>query len=302
MARSVTPRRVPRQNMMPPQPDASSNNNNEPWYHDADYPGDPVNLLRDPDDVDPRTNEFTQYRNWILEIAINGSEEIGRWRRYIAAVEDAWVEYFEEAEDRAMENRQLRAESQQLREGANCGREEDVDRATREALAARAQAEEAQQEIAQLRTQLAEAHEATRTVEQAVRTMMSVSPRNLNHNDEATGTRNMTFTINLKRLPVFKGERDMQIVGDFINDLQRQFEAHCYEIGWLTTYGTSTPAGSGIATPTTSTMMGEGTPRTDGWTRSLKEEFTPLDALRNFEDEWRLLMITAKGQVATFYE
>ena len=35
---------------------------------------------------------------------------------------------------------------------------------------------------------------------------------------------------------------------------------------------------------------------------SLKEVFTPLDALRNFEDEWQLLTITAKGHVATFNE
>jgi hypothetical protein len=204
----------------------------------------------------------------------------------------------------------------------------------REVLAARAQAEEAPQETGQLRTQLEEVHEATRAAEQAVRTMMLVSPRNLSHDDAGMGTRNMTFTINPKRQPVFKGERDMQIVGDFINDLQRQFEARCYEIGWLTTNDTRTPGGSGIATPTTVTMMSEGTPRTDGWTRyallqlketagrwatskypncepyatwdnfcrSLKEEFTPLDALRNFEDKWQRLTIMPKGHVVTFNE
>jgi hypothetical protein len=130
-----------------------------------------------------------------VERAINGSEEVGRWRRYIAVVDNCWAECFEEAEERAMENVHLRTENQQLRAGANSRIDDDIERATREPLAARAQAEEAQQEIAQLRMQLAEAHDAARTAEQAVRTMMSVSPRNLKH-DMGTGTRNVTFTIN----------------------------------------------------------------------------------------------------------
>jgi hypothetical protein len=125
----------------------------------------------------------------------------------------------------------------------------------------------------------------------------------------------------------------MNIMGDLINNLQRQFEAHCYEIGWLTTNDTRTPARSGIATPTTVTMD-EGIPQTasriryallqlketagrwvtskypnsqpypiwHNFCRSLKEEFTPLNALWNFEDEWQRLTITAKGHVATFNE
>ncbi|KAF8241541.1 hypothetical protein K440DRAFT_678733 [Wilcoxina mikolae CBS 423.85] len=197
--------------------------------------------------------------------------------------------------------------------GANGGREEEGDGAMRELLMARAQAEEAQQGIAQLRTQLAEAHKATRTEQQVVQTMISVSPQNLNHNDVGIGTHNLTFTINPKRLPVCKGEGDMQIVGDFIHDLQPQFEAHCYyQPGWLATNDTSAPAGSGTPTPTTVTMIAEGTPITDGFNRYallhlketaarwatymdpnsqpymiwnnywriLNQEFTPLDAVR----------------------
>ncbi|KAF8532625.1 hypothetical protein BDD12DRAFT_914573 [Trichophaea hybrida] len=73
-----------------------------------------------------------------------------------------------------------------------------------------------------------------------------------------------TFTIQPKRLPVFKGEWNMQVVGDFIRDLQRQFEARCHQIGWLETI---TPVGSGTTTPTTGTMAaGVATPRTDGCT------------------------------------
>lgn len=52
----------------------------------------------------------------------------------------------------------------------------------------------------------------------------------------------------------------MQIVGDFVNDLQRQFETGCHEIEWLETM---TPAGSSATTPTMA-AGGVAVPRTDG--------------------------------------
>jgi hypothetical protein len=80
-----------------------------------------------------------------------------------------------------------------------------------------------------------------------------------------------TFTIDPKRLPVFKGKCDMQVVGDFISDLQRPFEARYYEIGWLKIM---TLASSGTTTPALAAT--EATTRTEGWTRytqlKLKEE------------------------------
>jgi hypothetical protein len=40
-----------------------------------------------------------------------------------------------------------------------------------------------------------------------------------------------TFTIDPKRLPVFKGECDVQLVRDFIIYIQQQFEAQCHKAG-----------------------------------------------------------------------
>jgi hypothetical protein len=307
--------------MVPPQPEAgNSSSNGDPWYHDPDYTDNTVNLLRKPNDERPRSDEYVRYRDWILERPINDDpNENGRWRRYIAALEDAWAECYDEAEDLSVAMEELMVEVKTLRAATAGGAEDQADRAAREALAARAIAEAAQQETAELRTQVAAAEEALRIVMTAnARSQGGGNTTNIN-----------TFTINPKRLPVFKGERDMQVVGDFINDLQRQFEARCHEIGWLET---TTPVGSGATTPTIA--AGVAAPRMDGWTRyallqlketagrwatstfpssqpyptwddfctRLKEEFTPLDALRNFEDEWRLLTISAKGHVATFNE
>jgi hypothetical protein len=304
--------------MLPPQLGAESSDG-DPWYHDPDYPDDTVNLRREPNNEIPRSNEYVRYRDWILERSIVEPDENGRWRRYIAAMEDAWAECFDAAEDRAAVIEDLTAENENL--SAAAGGEEEADRAAREVLAAR-------REVAELRRRLAEAEESARASEAAVRVMMAAGTRS------QVGTRNATnvntFTIDPRRLPEFKGERDMQVVGDFINDLQRQFEARCYEIGWLQP---TTPVGSGTTTLTMATG-GAAVPRTDGWTRyallqlkeaagrwassiyptsqpyptwgdfctRLKEEFTPLDALRNFEDEWQLLAIPAKGHVATFNE
>jgi hypothetical protein len=193
-------------------------------------PDDTVNLLRDPDDETPRSVEYVRYRDWILEKSIDdGPDENGRWRRYIAALEDAWAECYDAAEDRAVAIEDLTTEVENLRAAA--GGEDEADRAAREALTAR-------QEVAELRRQLVEAEEAVRASEVAVRMVLAASARNPRRAGSATNT----FTIDPKRLPVFKGERDMQVVGDFINDLQRQFEARCHDIGWLETM---TPAGSG---------------------------------------------------------
>ncbi|KAF8248689.1 hypothetical protein K440DRAFT_642106 [Wilcoxina mikolae CBS 423.85] len=285
MARSVVLRRQPRQSLMPQPVAGNSSNDGDPWYHDPDYTGNTVNLLRETNDEAPGSNY---------------TDENGRWRRYIAAVEDAWAECYHAAEDQAATIEELTAEVESLRMAG--GGDDEADRATREALAARAVADAAQQESAALRTQVAAA-------EEAVRMVMASNARSQGGGGNAANVN--TFTIESKRLPVFKGERDIQVVGDIISDLQRQFEPRCHEIGWLEM---RTPAGSGTTTPTMAATEAT-TPKTEGWTRyallqlkeaagrwatSTFEEFTPLDALRNFEDDWRQLTIPAKGHVATF--
>jgi hypothetical protein len=171
-------------------------------------PDDTVNLLCNPDDETPRSVEYVRYRDWILEKSINdGPDENGRWRRYIAALEDAWAACYDAAEDWAVAIEDLTTEVENLRAAA--GGEDEADRAAREALMAR-------QEVAELRRQLVKAEEAVRASEVAVRMVLAASARNPHRAGSATNT----FTIDPKRLPVFKGERDMQVVGDFINDLQ----------------------------------------------------------------------------------
>jgi hypothetical protein len=236
--------------MVPPQLGAESSNNGDPWYHDPEYPDDTMNLLREPNDETPRSDEYVRYRDWILEQSIVKPDENGRWRRYLAAVEDTWVECFNAAEDRAAAIEDLTAENEILRAAA--GGEDAADRAAREALAAR-------QEVAEFRRQLAEAEERVQASEAAVRIMMAAGAKS----QVGIGNATNTFTIDPRRLPEFKGERDMQVVGDFVNDLQRQFEARCHEIGWL---ASMTQVGSGATIPTMATSGAE-VPRTDGWTR-----------------------------------
>jgi hypothetical protein len=206
--------------MVLPQPTAgSSSTSGDPWYHDPDYTEDTVNLLREPNDETPRSDEYVRYRDWILKKSIDEDpDENGRWRRYIAALEDAWLECYAAAEKRAATIEELTTENENLRAASG---EDEADRAARDALAARATAEAAQQETARLRAQLAVAEEAVRASEAAVRMVMAANIRN----PGGMGNMTNTFTIDPKRLPVFKGERDMQVVGDFISDLQRQFEA-----------------------------------------------------------------------------
>jgi hypothetical protein len=231
--------------MVLPQPAAgSSNTSGDPWYHDPDYTENTVNLLREPNDETSRSDEYVRYRDWILKKSIDeGPDENGRWRRYIAALEDAWLECYAAAEERAATIEELNTENENLRAA---GGEDEADKAARDALAARATAEAAQQETARLRAQLAVAEEAVRASEAAVRMVMAANIRN----PGGMGNMTNTFTMDPKRLPVFKGERDMQVVGDFISDFQRQFEARCHEIGWL---DIMIPAGSGATTPTMAT-------------------------------------------------
>ncbi|KAF8534696.1 hypothetical protein BDD12DRAFT_895330 [Trichophaea hybrida] len=98
MSRSVASRRRPRQRMVPPQPDAgNSSSTDDPWYHDPDYMDNTVNLLCKPNDERPRSDKYVRYCHWILERPINdGRNENGRWRGYIAALEDAWAECYDE--------------------------------------------------------------------------------------------------------------------------------------------------------------------------------------------------------------
>jgi hypothetical protein len=78
--------------------------------------------------------------------------------------------------------------------------------------------------VIELRGQLAAAEKAVRASEVAVQMVMA-SARGQGGGGNAANLN--TFTIEAKRLPVFKGERDMEVVSDFICDLQRQFEARC---------------------------------------------------------------------------
>jgi hypothetical protein len=125
--------------MAPPQPAASSSNTGDPWYHDPNYTEDTVNLLREPNDETPRSDEYVRYRDWILEKSIeDGPDENGWWRRYIAALEGAWEECCDAAEDRAAAIDDLTTEVENVRGGGA-----EVDRAAREALEARRTTEEA---------------------------------------------------------------------------------------------------------------------------------------------------------------
>ncbi|KAF8241261.1 hypothetical protein K440DRAFT_645719 [Wilcoxina mikolae CBS 423.85] len=111
MARSVALRRQPRQSLMPQPAAGNSSNDGDPWYHDPDYTGNTVNLLREPNNEAPRSNEYVRYRDWILKKSIgDGPDENGRWRRYIAALEDAWAECYHAAQDRAATIDELTAE------------------------------------------------------------------------------------------------------------------------------------------------------------------------------------------------
>ncbi|KAF8541789.1 hypothetical protein BDD12DRAFT_877997 [Trichophaea hybrida] len=141
------------------------------WQHcqrprESETPETPtLNLLCKPNHERPRSDEYVRYRDGILERSINdGPNENGWWRRYIAALEDMWAECYDEAEGRAVAMEELMAEVKTLRAAAAGGTEDKEYRAAREAMAARAIAEAAQQETAELRTQVAAAEEAVRMV------------------------------------------------------------------------------------------------------------------------------------------
>ena len=106
---------------------------------------------------------------------------------------------------------------ERLQAGDN-GEYNEADRAAREALAARAAAEEAQRVMEEARQEAAELREQLTAVEEAVRMVMAASAWN---QTTRIGNTTTSFTIDPRRLPVFKGERDMQAVGNFINDLHR---------------------------------------------------------------------------------
>jgi hypothetical protein len=116
----------------------------------------------------------------------------------------------------------LTSEDENVRSG-----EAELDRAAREALEAKPIAEKARQEVIEHRSQHVAADEAARASEAAVRRFRS-SARSQGRGGNAANLNN--FTIEPKRLPVFKGERVMQVVGEFINDLQRQFKVRGHEI------------------------------------------------------------------------
>ncbi|KAF8534990.1 hypothetical protein BDD12DRAFT_894384 [Trichophaea hybrida] len=201
MARSVAVRRQPRQSMVFPQPAAgSSSGNGIPWYHDPDYTDDIVNLLRDPNDETPQAD-----------------------KAYIIALEHTWVECYAAAGEQAATIEELPTENENLQAA---GGVDEADRAARDAFAAISMAEVARQETAGLRAQLAAAEETLQSSEAAVRMMMAASTRI----PDGVGNTTNTFTIHPKRLPVFKGERDMPVGGDFNSDLQRQFEARSHKI------------------------------------------------------------------------
>jgi hypothetical protein len=156
-----------------------------------------------------------------LERSIVELDENVGWRWYIVAMEDAWAECFDAAEDQAAAVIiDFTAENEKLRSAA--GGEDEADRAAREVLAAR-------REMTELRRRLTKAEESARVSEAAIRRMMAAGTRIQVRTGNMTNVN--TFTIDPRRLPAFKGESDMQVVGDIVNDLQRKFQARCYEIG-----------------------------------------------------------------------
>jgi hypothetical protein len=48
-------------------------------------------------------------------------------------------------------------------------------------------------------------------------------------------TNHRTFETGLKveKLPVYKGEKELMVVSNFITDIERHFEAHCRANGWF---------------------------------------------------------------------
>ncbi|KAF8534858.1 hypothetical protein BDD12DRAFT_908014 [Trichophaea hybrida] len=145
MERPVAPKRWPKHCMLPPQLGAENSSDNNPWYHDPDYPDNTVNLRREANNETPPSNAYIQYRDWILEI--HGG---------------CMAEYFDMAEERAAVIEDLTAENEIMRETA-CG-EDEADRAARETLAAR-------REVAELCRQLAEAGEQKRVSEETARAL-----------------------------------------------------------------------------------------------------------------------------------
>ncbi|KAF8535284.1 hypothetical protein BDD12DRAFT_893434 [Trichophaea hybrida] len=85
-----------------------------------------------------------------------------------AALEDAWEKCCDAAEDRATAINDLSTEVENVHSG-----EAKVDRAARAALEARRIAEEASQEVIELRSQLAAAEEAVRVSEVVVQMVMA---------------------------------------------------------------------------------------------------------------------------------
>ncbi|KAF8539567.1 hypothetical protein BDD12DRAFT_980908 [Trichophaea hybrida] len=94
----------------------------QPEADNSSSSGDP--WYRDPEYTDNMVNLLPKPNDERPRPINQGPNENGRWRRYIGALEDAWAECYDE-----------------------------TDKAAREALAARAIAEAAQQETAELRTQ-----------------------------------------------------------------------------------------------------------------------------------------------------
>jgi hypothetical protein len=105
-----------------------------------------------------------------------------RWRPYISAVEDTWAECFDLASDCVAAIEDSTAENEILCAAAS--EEDDVDRAARQALAAR-------QEVADLRRQLVEVEEMVQVSEAAVRMMMASGARS----EVSIGNATNTFTI-----------------------------------------------------------------------------------------------------------
>ncbi|KAF8533305.1 hypothetical protein BDD12DRAFT_899615 [Trichophaea hybrida] len=137
MSRSVVPRRWPRQSMVPPQPEAgNSSSNGDPWYHDPDYTDDTLNPQCKQNHERPRSDAYIRY-----------------------PLEDVWAECYDKAEGRAVAREELIADVKTLRTSTTGGAMDKVNRAAREALAARVIAEAAQQETAELRTQEAMAED-----------------------------------------------------------------------------------------------------------------------------------------------
>jgi hypothetical protein len=253
---------------------------------------------------------------------INDGPDKNGWRQNNTALEDAWGECCDVVEDRAGAINDMTTEVENVRSG-----EAELDRAASKVLEASRTAEEASQEVIELRSQLVEEEEAVRASDAAVQMVMA-SARSHYGGGNAANLNN--FTIEPKRLSVFNGVRDIQVVGDFINELQRQFEVRFHEIRWLNTL---TPAGN-VATTATMAATEAITPQMEGCTRyallqlkeaagrwatstfpssqpyptwddfctRLREEFTPLDAFCNFEDDWRRVTIPTNGHVATFNE